>query len=188
MSEALTDWRKCSSCKKQIAFETRYWVCSVSTCNRPRTGLVFCTTTCWDAHVPLMNHRESWAEERVSPTRAQIERERASLQALRPAESSSGSSAARGTSGPGAAREPVRRIVGPSPGARKPAIPRDVLVVVSKLKIYVRARSDMNTSDSVVDVLSDKLRELCDDAIERARKAGRKTVLERDFDAEGGWE
>ena len=126
-----------------------------------------------------MNHRESWAEERVSPTRAQIERERASLQALRPAEPSSG---------PSAAREPVRRIVGPSPGAKKPAIPRDVLVVVSKLKIYVRARSDMNTSDSVADLLSDKLRELCDEAIERARKAGRRTVLERDFDAEGGWE
>lgn len=61
-------WRKCNSCKKPISFTTKYWVCNVSTCNRKRTGLVFCTVSCWDAHLPLMNHRESWAEERKSPT------------------------------------------------------------------------------------------------------------------------
>jgi histone H3/H4 len=58
---------------------------------------------------------------------------------------------------------------------------RDVLVVVSKLKDYVRARSGMNTSDGVVEVLSDRLRDLCDRAIERASRDGRKTVLDRDF-------
>ena len=39
----------------------------------------------------------------------------------------------------------------------------------------------MNTSDAVLDVLSNKLRALCDEAIRRAREAGRQTVLDRDF-------
>ena len=64
-------WKKCSSCKKSIAFKSLYWVCNVSTCNRKRTGLAFCTFSCWDAHQPMMNHRESWAEERSAPSRAQ---------------------------------------------------------------------------------------------------------------------
>jgi hypothetical protein len=63
------EWKKCNSCKKPIAFGRIYWVCNVSTCNRKRTGLVFCEVSCWDAHVPMMNHRESWAEERRAPTR-----------------------------------------------------------------------------------------------------------------------
>lgn len=61
------DWRLCSSCKKPIAFGAMYWVCNVSTCNRKRTAKSFCSVMCWDAHVPLMNHRESWAEERFAP-------------------------------------------------------------------------------------------------------------------------
>ncbi|MBS1963816.1 MAG: hypothetical protein JST04_16520 [Bdellovibrionales bacterium] len=61
-------WKKCSSCKKPIAFKALYWVCNVSTCNRKRTGLAFCTVACWDAHQPMMNHRESWAEERKAPS------------------------------------------------------------------------------------------------------------------------
>ncbi len=67
-------WRKCSSCKKPIGFSRNYWVCNVSTCNRKRTGLIFCEVSCWDAHLPLMNHRESWAEERKAPTREETER------------------------------------------------------------------------------------------------------------------
>jgi hypothetical protein len=60
-------------------------------------------------------------------------------------------------------------------------VPRDILVVVSKLKLYVRAISGMNTSDDVVGPLSDRLRLMCDDAVERARDDGRKTVMARDF-------
>src|SRR5947209_6640607 len=56
-------WRRCNSCKKPIGYGADYWVCNVSTCNRKRTGLVFCDVSCWDAHIPMMNHRESWAEE-----------------------------------------------------------------------------------------------------------------------------
>lgn len=62
-------WRRCNSCKKEVRFREKYWVCNVSTCNRKRTGLIFCGVSCWDAHVPMMNHRESWAEERTAPTR-----------------------------------------------------------------------------------------------------------------------
>ena len=55
-------------CKTAIHFGQKYWVCNVSTCNRKRTGLAFCKVACWDAHLPTMNHRESWAEERRAPT------------------------------------------------------------------------------------------------------------------------
>jgi histone H3/H4 len=57
----------------------------------------------------------------------------------------------------------------------------DILVVASKLKGYIREKSGMNTSAAVVDVLSNKLRQLCDEAIERAKSEGRKTVMDRDF-------
>jgi histone H3/H4 len=60
-------------------------------------------------------------------------------------------------------------------------LPRDILVVVSKLKKYIKARSGMNTSDAVVSVLSDRVRRICDQAVENARREGRKTVLDRDF-------
>ncbi|MCH7505021.1 hypothetical protein IID04_05270 [PVC group bacterium] len=56
-----------------------------------------------------------------------------------------------------------------------------VLVVVSKLKNYVREKSGMNTSGNVAPKLSEKVRELCDQAIEVAKADGRKTVMDRDF-------
>jgi hypothetical protein len=172
MTETATDfWRRCSSCKKPIGFVTTYWVCNVSTCNRKRTGLVFCGTSCWDVHLPLMNHREAWAEERRSPTREAWKREQAEDAA-----------AARAAAAPAApvAREPQRRI---APAPRPPASPalREVLVVVSKLKAYVRETSGMNTSDAVMDLLSDKLRDLLDGAMRSAQREGRRTVMERDF-------
>jgi len=40
----------------------------------------------------------------------------------------------------------------------------------------------MNCSDGVTETLSDRLRSLCDQAIDQARAMGRKTVLDRDFD------
>lgn len=61
-------WKKCSSCKKPIAFGADYWACNVSTCNRPRTFLVFCSVSCWDAHLAIVRHRETWAEEKKAPT------------------------------------------------------------------------------------------------------------------------
>jgi len=57
----------------------------------------------------------------------------------------------------------------------------ETLVVASKLKNYIRAKSGMNTSGAVIDVLSGKVRQLCDQAIENAKREGRKTVMDRDF-------
>lgn len=58
---------------------------------------------------------------------------------------------------------------------------KEVLVVASKLKNYIRSKSGMNTSGSVLEKLSDQIRGMCDQAIERARADGRKTVMDRDF-------
>src|SRR5262245_66590332 len=71
-------WRKCNACKNPIPFYTKYWVCSVSTCNRPRTGYVFCTVSCWDSHIAEARHRDAWADERRAPTKEAWERELAS--------------------------------------------------------------------------------------------------------------
>jgi hypothetical protein len=171
-------WRRCSSCKTAIGFGAPYWVCNVSTCNRGRTALAFCSVSCWDAHLAVVNHRESWALERRAPSRAEWEREQ---QAVARAADAPGPAPA----GAGRPAAPRRILPPPSSSPRRgDSVPRDVLVVVSKLKSYVRARSGMNTSDRVVDPLSDALRELCDRAIERARAEGRRTVLDRDFEEE----
>ena len=57
----------------------------------------------------------------------------------------------------------------------------EVLVVASKIKNYIKSSGDMKTSAGVLDALSDRLRAMCDGAIESARSDGRKTVLDRDF-------
>jgi histone H3/H4 len=58
----------------------------------------------------------------------------------------------------------------------------EVLVVASKTKDYIRSASGgMNTSAAVMKVLSDKVRELCNQAIARAKDDKRKTVMEKDF-------
>ena len=58
---------------------------------------------------------------------------------------------------------------------------KEILVVASKLKNYIRSKSDMNTSASVMEVISDRVRQMCDQAIENARNDKRKTVKDRDF-------
>ena len=158
-------WRRCSSCKRPIAYGEIYWVCNVSTCNRKRTALAFCRTDCWDAHLGLVNHRESWAIEKRAPAEGETVTERPP--AIR-------------------AKRSPRRIIASSPaaaaaGLEVEGLPRDVLIVASKLKAYVRARSGMSTSDRVMEILSDEVRKLADRAIQNARRAERKTVLDRDF-------
>ncbi len=172
-------FRLCSTCKRPIPFESTYYVCSVSTCNRRATALYFCSVPCWDAHVPEARHRDAWAEQETAPSRAEWLEKRADSSAL------SGRSSDDGSGEPRA----VRRVVstgGPQAAAAESApddLPEDVLVVVSKLKKYVRARSGFNTSDGVVQVLSDHLRALCGAAIQSAARNSRKTVLDRDFEA-----
>lgn len=59
---------------------------------------------------------------------------------------------------------------------------KETLVVVSKLKNYIKEKSQMNTSSAVAEVISSKIRNLCDQAMDRARSEGRKTVMDRDFE------
>ena len=63
----------------------------------------------------------------------------------------------------------------------EPQAEKEVLVVVSKLKNYIRSVSGMNTAANVAPRLSDAIRGLCNQAIENARNDGRKTVMDRDF-------
>lgn len=58
---------------------------------------------------------------------------------------------------------------------------KEILVVVSKLKTYIRSAAGMNMAGNVAPALSDAIRRLCDQAIAKARSDGRKTVMDRDF-------
>ena len=154
-------WRPCNACKEPIELGAVYWVCSVSTCNRKRTGMAFCGVDCWEIHLPVANHREAWAVEKTAPQTRETEPPAASG---------------------GAERAPQRRVVRSQPeAAPKSSADQAVLIIASRLKDYVRARSGMNTSDRVLDPLSDIVRRVCDEAIANARADGRKTVLDRDI-------
>lgn len=180
-----SEWRRCSSCKKPIGFAVTYYECSVSTCTRKRTGYVFCSVDCWEIHLPMMRHREAWAVEETSPTRAAWAAELAAAEdggrapASAPVAAKTAPTPApvvrRGGEGEGG-----RRIAVPSAPAAPPA-PREVLVIASRMKDYIRQRYGMNTSDGVLEDLSDHIRTLCDRAVLHAREDGRKTVLDRDF-------
>lgn len=81
-------------------------------------------------------------------------------------------------------REPTKTIISSgssSAPAAKMQTPRDILIIASRLKDYIQARAEMNTSAQVMDVLSDYIRVISDRAIDNARSEGRKTVLDRDF-------
>jgi histone H3/H4 len=193
-------WLKCSACRNPIPFHATHWVCSVSTCNRKATGYVFCTVSCWDSHVAEARHRDAWAVEARAPSKDAWDKEQAAnpppaAPAPRPVAPSA--PIVRRVVGeappPSQAASPpvVRRVVGDAPAAPAPTgegtvqlaevTDKDVLVVVSKLKKYIKDRSGFNTSDAVVDLLSDHVRAVCDDAIRAAARDERKTVLERDI-------
>ena len=160
-------WKRCGVCKRDLGFDGEFYECSVSTCTSGRSHPVFCSVTCWEQHVPVMRHRDAWAEQKRSPTRAQWE-----------AAQSAGSASIAGEA-------PPRRIVvdarTPGRSVPDPTLAGEVLVVASKLKAYIKARSGMNTSESVLEELSAIIREHADRAIEKARLEGRKTVMDRDF-------
>src|SRR3954471_20990941 len=64
-------WKHCNICKAPIAYRAEYFVCSVSTCNRKRTGLNFCSLSCFEAHLPTARHRDAWAEREKAPSLAE---------------------------------------------------------------------------------------------------------------------
>jgi hypothetical protein len=232
-------WLKCSACKTEIEYGAKHWVCSVSTCNRSRFPLKFCSVICWDIHLADARHRDAGAIEARAPTREAWQREQAAD--ARPSPAPPPAAAARTPSPPPAAairppttpgvaavpppvrsgpaptsdsvqpRDSVPRPVptettrvGPAPAPSAPAVrrvvgdasptsaaavegltlsevvDRDVLIVVSKMKKYIKDRSGMNCSDAVADMLSDHVRLLCDEAIRAAARDERKTVLDRD--------
>lgn len=152
-------WRKCIVCKNEINFSTKYYKCSVSSCDKKRSPAQFCTVDCWDVHRSIMSHKSAGADEYNSPTQTEY------LSSL--------------------ASEPKVRIVKQvsSRGSRelKDANTEDILIVVSKLKAYVKERSDLNTSADVMPELSRIIRQECDKAIEKANASGRKTLMARDF-------
>jgi hypothetical protein len=177
-------WRRCSACKQPIALGARYWVCNVSTCNRARTALAFCSLTCWEVHLPGANHREAWAVERTAPEVPAAGAGPAPAAGPARAAAAAGSAGAASAAGnPASApdRKGERRLVRPAAASARPAAPREVLIIASRLKDYIRARSGFHTSDGVLDPLSDAVRNLCDEAILKAEREGRRTVLERDI-------
>jgi hypothetical protein len=172
-------WKKCTECRTDIAFGASYYQCSVSTCNRARMPLVFCSVVCWDCHLSSVRHRDAGAVEARAPSKDAWQREQA--------ESAPRADDTRPHAAPPPPSEPVRRIVGapaPAPGAPAVALAdvadKDILIVVSKLKKYIKDRAGMNCSDAVADVLSEHVRAVCDDAIRTAARDERKTVLDRD--------
>jgi len=194
-------WLKCSACRSDIAFGTKYFQCSVSTCNRARTRLVFCSVPCWDSHVATLRHRDAWAEDKIAPSKVAWERELADQppeppRAPAPPRPTGAAPAPAPRPAPviaapaSPASGPTRRIVGEPPPAPAPApagmlalqdvADRDILIVVSKLKKYIKDRSGMNCSDSVAEVLSDHVRAIADESIRAAGRDERKTVLDRD--------
>lgn len=58
---------------------------------------------------------------------------------------------------------------------------KETLVIASKVKAYIKEASELKCSAAVIDALSDKVRELCDEAIKSTQADGRKTVQEKDF-------
>lgn len=67
LAEDRNYWKPCNICKKPIAFRAAYYLCSVSTCRAKRTGLVFCSVSCYDGHLGFARHRSSYCEEEVAP-------------------------------------------------------------------------------------------------------------------------
>jgi histone H3/H4 len=55
------------------------------------------------------------------------------------------------------------------------------LVVASKVKAYIKDKGDLKCSAAVFDALSDKIRAMCDVAIQSAKADKRKTVQEKDL-------
>jgi hypothetical protein len=123
--------------------------------------MVFCTVSCWEVHLPVANHRESWAVEKKAPLVLESE------------------TPAVGTSSE--KREPRRIVARAASASTEARPPPEVLVVASRLKEYVRSRSGFNTSDRVLEPLSEIIREVCDRAIQSAERDGRRTVLDRDI-------
>ena len=189
-------WKKCSACKNPISFNATHWVCSVSTCTRRATDYVFCTVSCWDSHVAELRHRDAWAVETRAPSKDAWDKELAANPPPAPAAppkpaapaapvvrrvvSNEGSGAVAAPKPAGAPASPSAPAASAGGTLQLADAEREILIVVSKMKKYIKDRSGFNCSDAVAEFLSDHVRAVCDDAIRAAAKDERKTVLDRD--------
>ena len=154
-------WRKCIVCKNEINFSTKYYKCSISSCDKKRSPAQFCSVSCWDVHRSIMSHKSAGAEEFHSPTKDKWITEQK--------------------------YEPTVRMVKQKEAVSSELEPtgdvdlNDILVVASKLKAYVKGKSGLNTSANVMPALSSIIRQECDKAIQKAHRDGRKTLMGRDF-------
>lgn len=134
-------------------------MCSVSTCQGKITNYVFCSVECWDSHLPIERHRadSAGAIERIAPR-------------------DFAATIAASSSGP-------QKIIPKSTtqAISKSPVDDEILVVVSKVRKYIADRSGLNTSAEVYETLTERIKRLCDRAIEHAQGQGRKTVMDRDF-------
>lgn len=119
----------------------------------------------------MMNHRDAGAFEKRAPSKEKwIEEKKLELGQL-PSVSKAGLPA------PDAPKSII------APKASAPVSEHEVLVVVSKVKDYIRTKSGgMNTSEGVAHALSNWVRTWSNDAIRKAAASGRKTVMDRDID------
>ncbi len=58
----------------------------------------------------------------------------------------------------------------------------EVLVIASKIKAHIKSESGMNTSANVMPSLTKIIIKECEKAVENAKRDGRKTVMDRDFE------
>jgi hypothetical protein len=154
METAQSYWKKCGPCKKEIYPGMNYFRCSISACNNQ----AFCSQSCFRVHSEMMRHRDAFPDEAIAPAVVATEQVRRKVEASTPAAK--------------------------SPTETKPAAgdeETDILVVMSKLKHFVRQHSGLNTSAGVAEALSDIVRQHCRHAMEKAQQAGRKTLMDRDF-------
>lgn len=163
-----TFWKKCSTCKNEIAFGTIYYECSVSTCRGARLGLKFCSVACWDAHLGFARHRSATADEMRSPSRSEFTR----LQEAEGETMSQGSEQSK--------KVVVRTSAEGSPMAAAGG-GVETLIVVSKVKAFIREKSGFNTSSDCIDALTQVIVRECLNGIENARLDSRKTVMARDI-------
>ncbi len=55
------------------------------------------------------------------------------------------------------------------------------LIVISKVKKFIKEKADMNTSANFFEPLNQDILKACRDAMAHAKKLGRKTVMGKDF-------
>ncbi len=146
-------WQKCVICKNGISFTSNYYKCSISSCSSKRAPTQFCSVTCWDVHSSMKNHMSAGADEFRAPSKEKFLSQ----------------------------REPVRKKVIKTQSVSTSKENDEILVVVSKLKNYVKEELDLNTSADVMPILSDVLRRACREASKNSKNAERKTLMARDF-------